>query len=71
MFFDEYFVRPVKTGIEFCRKFDHEDWCDEHFISQKQQAELGIHIWAAISSVGLLGIERLNPQAGEIADSDH
>ncbi len=71
MFSDECFVRPSKTGIEFCRKFDHEDWCDERFVSETQQAELSIHIWGAISSGGLLDMEWLNPKAGETADSDH
>jgi hypothetical protein len=66
---DECFVRPTNIGIEFCRKKDDEDWLDERFIKQKQQSEMGIHIWAAISSEGLLGLEWLNPTIGETADS--
>lgn len=66
---DECFVRPTNIGIEFCRKKDDEDWLDERFIKQKQQSEMGIHTWAAISSEGLLGLEWLNPTIGETADS--
>ncbi len=57
-------------GLNFVeRKKDDEDWLDEKFIKQKQKSQMGIHIWAAISSEGLLGLEWLNPTVGETADS--
>jgi hypothetical protein len=34
VFSDECFVKPSKTGIDFCRKLDNEDWLDERFIKQ-------------------------------------
>jgi hypothetical protein len=52
---DECFVHPTNIEIEFFRKRNEENWLDERFIKQKQQTEMGIHIWAAISSKGLLG----------------
>jgi hypothetical protein len=61
---DERFVCPTNIGIEFCRKKYDEDWLDERFIKQKEQSEMGIHIWAAISSERLVGLQWLNPRIG-------
>ncbi len=67
VFSDECFVKPTKTGIDFCRKFDNEDWLDERF---NKKGEIGIYIWAAISCEGVLTVEWLNPVKGETSDSD-
>ena len=70
VFSDECFVRPTKTGIEYCRKMDDEDWCNKEFIKEKNQYDMGVHIWAAISSEGLVGVEWLNSTPGKSVDSE-
>jgi hypothetical protein len=49
---------------------DDEDWCSKEFIKEKNQYNMGVHIWAAISSEGLVGVEWLNSIPGKGVDSE-